>query len=54
MTNGLIKKSGKRTFIKLTLNSRKYLWMTLNEQVIDSYDRHFKALKEEIAEDIRR
>ena len=38
----------------IVTNNIKYLSVTLTKEVKDLYDRNFKSLKKEIAEDLRR
>jgi hypothetical protein len=43
-----------KTSFTIVTNNIKYLSVTLTNQVKDLYDKHFKFLKEEIEEDLRR
>ena len=42
------------TPFSIVTNNIKYLGVTLTKEVKDLYDRNFKSLKKEIAEDLRR
>jgi hypothetical protein len=42
------------TLFTIVTNNIKYLGVTLTKQVKDLYDKNFKSLKKEIAEDLRR
>ena len=38
----------------IATNSIKYLWVTLNKEVKDQFDKNFKSLRKEIEEDTRK
>jgi hypothetical protein len=42
------------TPFKIVTNNKKYLGVTLTKEVKDLYDKHFKSLKKDIKEDLRR
>jgi hypothetical protein len=48
------KEISETTAFTIVTNNIKYLGVTLNKEMKDSYDRNFMSLKKEIEEDLRR